>query len=141
MTEYIFFGIITALVFTDITGLSPSGIIVPAYFALYLHDPRRIASTIIMALVCILVVRLLSAFMILYGKRRFAFFVLTGIVIKTLLDFIYGILDYSGGLSVYSIGFLIPGLLAKDMEKQGIIKTLLSLTVVACVTRILCIIV
>ena len=140
MTEYVFFGIITALIFTDITGLSPGGIIVPAYFALYLHDPGRIASTIILALVCMLVVKMLSSFMILYGKRRFAFFLLTGIAIKTLLDFIYGTLDYSGALSMYSIGFLIPGLLAKDMEKQGIIKTLLSLTVVSCITRILCII-
>ena len=141
MTEYMFFGIVTALIFMEITGISPGGVIVPAYCAMYLYEPRRLGSTIVLAMICMMAVRLLSSFMILYGRRRFAFFLLTGIVIKVVLDALYATFGYAGGLSIYSIGFLIPGLLAKDMEKQGITKTLLSLTVVSCITRIICIIV
>ncbi|HQH46597.1 MAG TPA: poly-gamma-glutamate biosynthesis protein PgsC/CapC, partial [Candidatus Aminicenantes bacterium] len=39
-------GLFVALVTAEITGVVPGGLIVPAYLALYLNQPGRIAATL-----------------------------------------------------------------------------------------------
>ncbi len=130
MNEIIAIGIIISLIFSEITALSPGGIIVPAYFSLYLHDYKRIIFKLVISFLCYFIVKQLSNVMILYGKRRFTMYVLVGIFLKAAFSFFYyeGLFSFTD-LSV-SIGYLIPGLLAKDMDRQGIAKTLVSLTIV-----------
>ena len=120
MNELLLLGILFSLIFTEFTDLSPGGIIVPAYFAMYCNEPWRLAMTAAAALLCVAVVRFFSGYMILYGRRRFAVYIMTGILLRFLAAF-----AVPG--SVLSIGWLIPGLLGKDIEKQGPILTLLSL--------------
>lgn len=123
MNEIVFFGILVAIVFTEVTGLSPGGLVVPAYFALFLYSPRRIVSTIILAFICLGVVRVCSRWMILYGRRRYFVFLAVGMLLKMALG--------ASGLGIVgTIGYLVPGLLGRDMEKQGVAKTLISLTIV-----------
>lgn len=136
MTEYLFAGILVSLVFCELTGLSPGGIVVPAYFAIFLMEPVRVGSTIVLALVCMGVVYLLSGHMILYGRRRFAMFLITGMLLKAALGMVAGYAIPS--LLVTSIGWVIPGLLARDMERQGIWMTLLALAVCTVGTRLIC---
>jgi hypothetical protein len=50
MIGTIFIGIASALLYTEATGLLPGGIIVPAYIALYLDHPLRVAATVAAAL-------------------------------------------------------------------------------------------
>lgn len=134
MNDILLFGIFLSVFFSELTDLSPGGIIVPAYFAMYIYSPKRILGTIIIALLCIVVIKFLSKFMILYGRRRFALYILTGILIRMIFG--YAISDIS-----LSIGYLIPGILGKDMEKQGIISTLIALGIVTMFIKILYIIV
>lgn len=123
MNEIVFFGILVAIVFTEVTGLSPGGLVVPAYFALFLYSPRRIVSTMILAFICLGVVRICSRWMILYGRRRYFVFLAVGMLLKMALG--------ASGLGIVgTIGYLVPGLLGRDMEKQGVAKTLISLTIV-----------
>lgn len=130
MNELIFIGIIISLLYTEITGISPGGIIVPAYFVLYIHDPVRMASTLVIALLCMGIVRLLSRFMILYGRRRYAVYLLTGIVLKAAAGLLFaGGVDFMLSLSL-SIGYIIPGLLGREAERQGILPTFASLGIV-----------
>lgn len=136
MNDLIFWGILASLAFTELTGISPGGIIVPAYFVLYFGDPWRMALTLALALLTMGIVRLLSGFMILYGRRRYAVYLLVGIVLKALLALLYG----SGFLALpnlsLSIGYLVPGLLGREAERQGIGRTFLSLGIVVCVLRL-----
>lgn len=137
MTEYLFIGIVVSLLFSELTQLSPGGIIVPAYFAMYLYQPQRLVSTFVVAILSVLILRGFSRVMILYGRRKFALFLLTGMAIKAAIDAAYRHgAPIWGGLSL-SIGWLVPGLLAKDMEKQGVILTSLCLFVCALLIRVI----
>ena len=130
MNELLAVGVVLSLAFAETTGLSPGGIIVPAYFCLFLHQPVRIVSTIGMGLAVWGIVELLSHYTILYGQRRFALCIVTGLVLKILLSTLYtASLATPLSLSL-SIGYLIPGILARDFERQGIWKTLVSLGIV-----------
>jgi len=137
MRDMIFWGVLLSLSFTELVGVSPGGIIVPAYIVLYLHDPWRVALTLGLSLVCMGVVRLLSRYMILYGRRRMAVYLMTGMVLKFLLGAVYA----SGPIAVpnlsLSIGYLIPGLLGRDVERQGILPTFAALGIVCCLLWLL----
>lgn len=123
-------GIFVGLVFYELTGLTPGGIIVPGYIALYAHQPLRILGTLLTGLITLALGKLLLRWIIAYGRRRYGIFLLTGIGVKVLVDYL---LFNVGGfpLGVYSIGIIIPGIIANDMERQGIGLTLLALGIVS----------
>lgn len=123
MNEIVFGGIAAAVLFTELTNVSPGGLIVPAYLALYIYAPERIAATILLAFACMGAVRLCSRWMILYGRRRYFVFLAVGMLAKMALGM-------WGTGTIGTIGYLVPGLLDRDMETQGIIKTLSAATIV-----------
>lgn len=130
MTETGIAALLMSLIFTELTGLSPGGIILPMYFVLFLHDPIRILATVVSALIALGMIRLLSRFAVIYGRRRFALFLIIGLLEKLLFTSLYygsafGVMNLS-----MTIGFLVPGILGSNMEKQGIWKTLVSLCIV-----------
>lgn len=123
--EIIVAGVAISLIFAELTGLSPAGLIVPGYIALSMQTPRRVVYTLAVAVAAWGCARLLSRWMILYGRRRFAVLVLLAFAIDTAVSSL-GLLPYDPGL----IGVLVPGIMAQEMEKQGLVKSLLSLAVV-----------
>ena len=123
--EIIVAGVAISLIFAELTGLSPAGLIVPGYIALSMQTPHRVVYTLAVAVAAWGCARLLSRWMILYGRRRFAVLVLLAFAIDTAVSSL-GLLPYDPGL----IGVLVPGIMAQEMEKQGLVKSLLSLAVV-----------
>lgn len=134
MNDYLLLGIFISLAFTELTDLSPGGIIVPAYFAMYSYDWKRLLGTVILALLCMAILHFLSKFMILYGRRRYAVYILTGILLKYLAGM-------TGAGTSVSIGSLIPGILGRDMERQKVLPTLIGLGIVTLLTRLIYILV
>lgn len=118
-------GVAISLIFSELTGLSPAGLVVPGYIALALQTPRRVAYTLLLALAAWAVTKLLSRWMILYGRRRFAVLILLSFLLNAAVTGV-GILPYDPGM----IGVLVPGIIANEVEKQGAVKSLLSLAVV-----------
>lgn len=118
-------GVAISLIFSELTGLSPAGLVVPGYIALALQTPRRVAYTLLLALAAWAVTKLLSRWMILYGRRRFAVLILLSFLLNASVTGV-GILPYDPGM----IGVLVPGIIANEVEKQGAVKSLLSLAVV-----------
>ena len=122
-------GLLVGFVFYELTGISPGGILVPAYFALFILDYERIFVTISLALLVFLILRLLSSYLILYGRRKFLLAVLISFFLKLLIENQIqpiGIMK----LDLQSIGYIIPGLVANEMDRQRIAPTLLSLGIV-----------
>lgn len=116
----ILLGVLVSLAFTELTGLS-AGLIVPGYLALCLDAPWRIAYTLLLALCAAGLCRLLARVTILYGRRRFA--------VLLLLTFFLDLLVRTTGLipaGLSAIGVLIPGILAREIDRQGIVDTLLA---------------
>lgn len=129
--QIILLGVIVSVLFFEWTGLSPAGLIVPGYFVLSLHSPARIVCTLAVSLLAALAARLLSRVTILYGRRRFAALILLAAAIQALAS-VTG-LPFRADV----IGILIPGIIARDFDRQGVIKSLLSLAVVTALLALL----
>lgn len=123
--EIVLAGVAVSLIFSELTGLSPGGLIVPGYIALSLQTPQRVVYTVAVAMVARGIARLLSNWIILYGRRRFTVLILLSFAVNLAVN-TSGLLPYDPGM----IGVLVPGILAQDMEKQGGLKSLLSMSVV-----------
>lgn len=134
--ETLLIGILMAILFIEVTDIFPGGIIVPAYVALYLDEPLRVLATIGVAFLSLLSYRWLSRYLILFGKRRFVMFILLG-AIWAQLWFVLLPYVFKGPLGLEAVGWIIPGLLANNLEKQKIFITLASLISVSVVTYFL----
>ena len=137
MNELIFAGILISLLFAELTGISPGGIVVPAYFVLFWNDPYRMVLTLLISGLCMLLVRLMSRHMILYGRRRFAMHLIVGMLLKLAFSALYAASPLAIPNLSLSIGYIIPGLLAHDAERQGVFPTLLGLGIVAALLKLL----
>jgi poly-gamma-glutamate biosynthesis protein PgsC/CapC len=126
--------IVLGFFFGEITGWLPGGLVVPGYLALYVDQPLRIVMTYTAAALAFLVVHLLSCVSILFGRRRFMAFILAGICMGAVLDVLVRWLPPMGS-DLRAIGYVVPGLIANDIWKQGPWKTLLASLLVTLATR------
>jgi len=126
--------IVFGFLFGEATGWLSGGLVAPGYLALYVDQPLRILMTWTAAMLALLVVKLLSRVTILFGRRRFMAFILTGILAGALLDAFTGWL-FVGTPEMRAIGYVVPGLIANDSWKQGPWRTLLASAVITLATR------
>lgn len=137
MNELAIISLLVSLIYADRINLVPGGIIVPFYFVLYLDEPMKMAATILTAMASILLIRILSGHMILYGRRKFALYIVVGILIKLTFTYCYVGNSYMFYNLSMTIGHLVPGILGNTMERQGILKTMYSLTVVVFIIKLI----
>jgi poly-gamma-glutamate biosynthesis protein PgsC/CapC len=131
--ETLLIGLVLALLWAEFTDISPGGLIVPGYFALYLDQPLRVAATLAVALLTLAFYKLLVGRLILFGRRRFVLMVLTGAVLsQAWLVVSPDLFAAPAGLRV--IGWIIPGILASSLARQKALPTLASLVAVSTLT-------
>ncbi|MBT3231806.1 MAG: poly-gamma-glutamate biosynthesis protein PgsC [Calditrichaeota bacterium] len=132
-------GVAFSLVFHETFGLAAGGIVVPGYIALNFHNPEKLIGTLIVALVVWACIRIISQFVFVYGRRRMVIAVLLGFVFGYLSRqvFNFGIFD----LRLEAIGFIIPGLIANWMERQGVYKTITTVLMGGAMVRLAVIVV
>lgn len=125
-------GIISSLIFYEITGISPGGIIVPVYIAVYIDNPLKIFMTILSAILTYLFVEFFSNIVIIYGKRKFTVYIVVSLITKIILEKI-GFILYENDifLATSVIGSIIPAIIARDIEKQGYLKTISMMLIVS----------
>jgi len=130
-------GVILSMIFQEVIGVSAGGIVVPGYVALQMHDPLRLLGTFLVSFATFGIIKGLSRVMFIYGRRRLVLSILIGFVLgwfsrqSTFYD-MFGV-----DLQMQAVGFIIPGLISNWMEKQGVVKTLLCLLLVASCVRLL----
>ena len=129
----IILGIFVSLIFTELTGISAGGIVVPAYLALTVNQPSVLISTLAIGLIAYVVVEFgLSRFIMLYGKRKFAAFVFVALILRIALNFaLGGIFNALDALT--SIGVITAALIASTVSKQGLPYTLIGTVVVTAI--------
>lgn len=136
LIESVGIGILLSFIYTEITGFYAGGIIVPGYLAFFWQEPYRIFATVATALLTYYAVIILSNYIIMYSRRRFTACVIIGYLIGWFYRSLF--IEYfpiSEDLRV--IGYIIPGLIANDMLRQGITATLSSLAIVSIFLRLL----
>lgn len=127
--ESFFIGLIIGFLFYEIVGVSPGGVIAPAYFALFIHQPGKIAVTVLIAVLVWLAVLFLSRWLIIYGRRKLLIALILGFLLKLLFEF--KLQPLTGfRIDLQSIGYIIPGLIANEMVRQKALPTLAALGIV-----------
>ncbi len=133
-------GLVVSLVFSEILGLAAGGLVVPGYIALYLDQPLRILGTILASLVTYGFVKIVGRTVLLYGRRTMVFCVLAGFLFGYLTRYI---LVFNDALNlgvdtsvIQSIGYIIPGLIAYWMMRQGVVETLCTMIMASFIVRL-----
>ncbi len=135
--EAIGLGLVISLIFSETLGLAAGGMVVPGYLALMIHEPLRLVGTILVGLLTFAALKLISRYVLVFGRRR--------IVVAVLLGFTFGALSrdllvfryHDVPVDVRTIGFVIPGLIANWMDRQGVLPTLCVMTTTAVLVRLL----
>lgn len=153
-------GLAVSLLFSELFGLAVGGLVVPGYIALYLTRPIDLAITLAAALLTFFLIRIASTFVIIYGRRRTAAMILVGYAAGVLLSAALAafhevgaeamtpvVVPAADALAVASagrglleagvIGYIVPGLIAIWLDRQGVVPTLAALLTSAVVVRLL----
>jgi gamma-polyglutamate biosynthesis protein CapC len=134
VAESIGLGLVMSLLFTEAVGFAAGGFVVPGYVALYLDRPFMVLGTILAAILTYAGVKLAGRIFLLYGRRTLVLAVLLGFVFGALTERVPTLGVATGGIA--AIGFIIPGLLAYWMTRQGILQTLAAMGVAAVLVRL-----
>lgn len=130
-------GLVISLVFSETLGLAAGGMVVPGYVALLVHEPLRLVGTVLVSLATLGVLKLIAQYALVYGRRRIVAAVLIGFVFgavsRDLLVFNVG----GSHVELQTIGYVIPGLIANWMDRQGILQTLCVMVTTAVLVRLL----
>lgn len=131
--ELFLIGLVVGFLYYELVGLSPGGVIPPAYFALFLRQPERMATTLLVALVVWAGMLLLQKHTFLYGRRRLLTALLMGFAVKWLAESVVAP-AVSSPVEIHAIGYIVPGLVASDMVRQKVLPTTISLGIVTMIT-------
>jgi gamma-polyglutamate biosynthesis protein CapC len=134
-------GLAISLLFTEMFGIAAGGMIVPGYIALSLNRPLDVALTVGAGFATFAIVHTLSSFVIVYGRRRTVLMILIGYLVGMLVRWSTGSVTSLGGIDLDVIGFIIPGLIALWLDRQGIVETLAALLTASVVVRLILILV
>jgi len=136
-------GLIVSFAFTEIFGLAAGGMVVPGYLALELNRPANILLTLLAAVATFLIVRGIAHLAIVYGRRRIVLMLLVGFLVGTLMR--AGLALAFGeehAVSAHAltaptvIGFIVPGLIALWIDRQGMLQTVSVLATSSVVVRL-----
>ena len=129
-------GIVLSLWLAEWLGVTAGGIIVPGYIGMYMHEPMRVVATFLISLLVWGMVQGLSKYLLIYGRRR--------LVLSLLLGFFMGYISRNYiaanvevyNLDFYTIGYIIPGLIASWMDRQGPVRTISVILIVATIVQL-----
>lgn len=130
-------GLAISLAFAEIFGVAVGGMVVPGYVALHLTKPLDVIITLGIGFLTFLVVHTLSSVMIVYGRRRTVLMILVGYILVMGMRFLASSLNLLDGFEPMVIGFIIPGLIAIWMDRQGVIETLSALMIASVAVRLI----
>ena len=134
---YIGIGMVLSILATETLGVTAGGIIVPGYIAMHLDSPSRLILTFGISLIVFLIIKSLSNFILIYGKRRLVFALLLGFLFGYLTRLENNFLNDLTNMDLVVIGNIIPGLIANWMDRQGVIRTTCTILITASVTKLI----
>ena len=125
-------GILASLLYSRRTGWSTGGLVTPGLLAIQAGDPAYFAGSLGLAVLFSIALRPLARGLSLYGRERVGAALLLAIAFRLVLQTVHP----PAGLDAFWIGWIAPGLIAADMERQGVLMTLSAAVSTAVVTAI-----
>ena len=120
-------GILLGMLYYHKTGWACGGIITPGVIAIYIGDPDKVLVSIAAGLVTWIVLKILVRFTGIYGRQRLAAAMLIALALR------YPLVSVWGETSLW-LGWVVPGLIGADMQRQGVVITLSAVVAVSVVT-------
>ncbi len=121
-------GIVFSLIYDWRTGLGTGGLVSAGMLALSLYSPHRVLLCLVTALLIRPVLSVAVKRMGIHGRAR--------IGIAMLLALAFRLFFGSFMQPVPWVGWVIPGLIAADMQRQGVLETCCALVSVAVLTAL-----
>ncbi len=120
-------GILLGMLYYHKTGWACGGIITPGVIAIYIGDPDKVLVSIAAGLVTFIVLKILVRYSGIYGRQRLAAAMLIALALR------YPLVSVWGETSLW-LGWVVPGLIGADMQRQGVVITLAAVIAVSVVT-------
>lgn len=142
LTVAIGVGLVISLIFSEMFGLAAGGMVVPGYVAISLSSPLSVAITLFVALATFTIVHAVSSVAIIYGRRRTVLTIIVGYILGAIVKNMTGdptLLNIPAELTV--IGYIIPGLIAIWMARQGVVETVSALMTASVAIRLILILI
>jgi poly-gamma-glutamate biosynthesis protein PgsC/CapC len=141
LIEAVGIGMVMSLFLTETIGIAAGGIVVPGYIALVLHNPIQVITTMFAGIITFLIIKFLSMHIILYGRRLLISSILVGYLVAYLTRISPSIALDTISIDIQTVGYVITGLIAYWIQRQGIIPTLSAMIIVSSLVRLVIIII
>ncbi len=133
-------GVAVSMLLYEKRHLTTGSIVVPGYIATFILYPMIVAATFVNALVSyVLVNKLLRRWFLLYGRTKFTVLALISILIQTamLKATPSGAWLWESDFKLFvGVGYVVPALIAHDMGRQGVVRTVKSVMYAATLVAI-----
>jgi poly-gamma-glutamate biosynthesis protein PgsC/CapC len=120
-------GMLLGMFYYHRTGWACGGIITPGVIAMSIGEPGKIMVSLAAGLVTWLLLDLLVRFSNIYGRQRLAAAMLIALALR------YPLVSVWGETSLW-LGWVVPGLIGADIQRQGVLPTLTAVVAVSAVT-------
>ena len=120
-------GILLGMFYYQRTGWACGGIITPGVIAMYIGDPWKIGVSLLAGLATFALPEMLVRLTSIYGRQRLAAAMLFALVLR------YPLVSVLGETSLW-LGWVVPGLMGADMQRQGLVSTLAAVVAVSIAT-------
>lgn len=120
-------GILLGMLYYRQTGWACGGIITPGVIAIYINQMTTVAVSLAAGVLTWVILDLLVRRFSLYGRQRLAAAMLIALALR------YPLLLTWGETSLW-LGWVVPGLMGADMQRQGPVTTLTAVVAVSAVT-------
>jgi gamma-polyglutamate biosynthesis protein CapC len=134
-------GLVVSLFFSEFLGLTAGGMVVPGYVALYLDRPVIIIITLAVSYLTYFIVHSLGNVMIIYGRRRTVMMILVGYTMGFLIRSFSPLELPTTTVDLTIIGYIIPGLIAIWIDRQGLVESVSALVIASVFVRMLLILI
>ena len=105
-------------------------IITPGVVAMYIHEPARLGVSLAAGLFAALLLEGLVRLSGIFGRQRLAAALLIALALR------YPVAGFYGESSLW-LGWVVPGLIAADVQRHGVIDTLAAVVAVSVATVLL----
>ena len=122
-------GMLLGMLYYHRTGWACGGIITPGVVAMYIGDPAKVGISLLAGLVTWGLLELLVRFTSVYGRQRLAAALLIALALR------YPLVSVWGESSLW-LGWVVPGLVGADLQRQGALPTLSAVVSVSTATAL-----
>jgi poly-gamma-glutamate biosynthesis protein PgsC/CapC len=120
-------GMLLGMFYYHKTGWACGGIITPGVVAMYIGDPAKVLVSMAAGLLTWIVLEGLVRISGIYGRQRMAAAMLIALALR------YPLVSVWGETSLW-LGWVVPGLIGADMQRQGTVMTFAGVVSVSVAT-------